>query len=263
MSDRDKQWRKMIFRDSRKLISADRLGFFLKTLVFVIAMISIDIISIFINYKMNFIIGIAIGIILWAIIDVMFSKFLLNSNELGMSAPINDSNIHMSAYIQCTIWNGITMILKFLPSIAILNTALLAMGLLFEGWRINFTALFKQIGINLITVIGIGLIISLFFFSVNYLIIEGKEKNFINAIIRSITLTLTNFKSTIIVVIVVNVQVYVLGILAFWGLISNNFGIVTLIAFIFVITALISYYNIVLIKWYRYINAKYEKSKKE
>lgn len=261
MNNRDHQWRKMIFRDSRKLILDDKLGFFVKTLVFVIAMISIDIISIFINYKVNFILGVIVGIILWAIIDVMFSKFLLNSNELGMSAPMNNSNIHMKAYINCGIWNAITTILRFLPSISIINMGLVAIMLLFQGWRISFTAIFKQIGVSLIIIIVISLIISTFFFSVNYLIIEGKERNFINAVIRSVKLTMQNLKSTIMIVIVINIQVYGLAVLAFWGLISNNFGIITLIAFIFVITALISYYNIVLIKWYKYLNVKYEKAK--
>ncbi|MGL4874866.1 MAG: hypothetical protein ACRC30_09480 [Clostridium sp.] len=57
--------------------------------------------------------------------------------------------------------------------------------------------------------------------------------------------------STIIVLIIVNIQVYLIGIIAFWGYRRSGFGIIALIAILFVVVALAGYLRLVKIKWYR------------
>lgn len=259
MVDREKQWRKTIFKESRKLVFDDKLGFFLKTLLFLLAMISVDVIGIFIGYKINIFLGIFLGAVLWGMIDTIFSKFLLNSNEIGKAARISDSNVHIKAYINSVIWNTITTIIRILPTFTIINTFLFIIAMMFEGWGIKIGALISDMGLKFLIIIGINFIISLFFFSTNFLIIEEKEKNFISAILRSIKLTVRSFKSTFIIVLILNIQVYLIGGIALFGLLANGFEILTTIAFMFVLVALIIYYNVVLIKWYKYVNVKYKK----
>lgn len=88
MNSRDKQWRKFVFQGSRKLILEDKLGFFWKIIFFLIAMISVKIISKFVIGIAGIYVGLLIGVLIGVMINILFDKFLLNSEEIERSAAI-------------------------------------------------------------------------------------------------------------------------------------------------------------------------------
>ena len=257
MNSRDKQWRKFVFQGSRKLILEDKLGFFWKIIFFLIAMISVKIISKFVIGIAGIYIGLLIGVLIGVMINVLFDKFLLNSEEIERSAAINSSNVSFKVYINCLIWNVISGFIRLIPVIFIFDKVALLILSKIQGAQISLEKILALTFTNLLITIIMSFIIKILFLPVDYLLIQEKETNFIKAIITSLKMIKEKFLSTILVIIISNIQVWIIGIIAFIGLILSGFGLITILAFLFVVAALTAYYKFIEIKWYKFLYRSY------
>lgn len=257
MKSRDKQWRKFAFQESRKLILNDKLGFFWKVIVFLIAILAVEIIANFVGGVAGYYIGLIVGILVGVMINVLFDKFLLNSEEAERSASINNSNVSFKIYLNCLIWKVVSGFIKLFPVIFIFDKIAILVLAKFEGVQVYSKGVITLIFTNLLLTLLISFIIKVFFFPVDYLLIQGKETNVIKAMITSLKIVKEKFLSTVVVILISSIQVGVIGIIAFIGFTLSGFGLITLLAFLFVIAALVAYYNFIEIKWYKFLYGSY------
>ncbi|MGL5649533.1 MAG: hypothetical protein ACRDDY_16985 [Clostridium sp.] len=250
MKEINRQGRKIAFRDSRRLILHDKLGFFLKIGIFLIGLFATNIIAVFIGKKISVILGILCSILIGVLVNGLFNKFLLISEKEGYSINIHSSNITFITYLNLLIWKFINKIIVVFPIlISVLN--IINTSLFIKGDRIYIEKIPYSFVICLIASLIIGLLIDLLFLPVEYILVEESEKNLIKALIKSFNISKRKIGSTLIVLIVLNLQVYIIGVVAFFGYRTSGFGILTLLAFLFVVVALAGYARLVKIKWYR------------
>lgn len=190
-------------------------------------------------------------------INVLFDKFLLNSEEMERSASINNSNVSFKIYLNCLIWNVVSGVIKLIPVIFIFDKIVILVLTKLQGIQVASEGVITLILTNLFLTLLISFIIKVLFFPVDYLLIQGKETNVIKAMITSLKIVKERFLSTVIVVLISSIQIGVVGIIAFIGFILSGFGLITLLAFLFVIAALVAYYNFIEIKWYKFIYGTY------
>ncbi|MGL4850700.1 MAG: hypothetical protein ACRC28_17580 [Clostridium sp.] len=250
MENINKRERKRVFSESRKLILDDKLGFFLKIGLFLICLFAVNIIAVAIGEKLSIILGILFSVIISVLVNGLFNKFLLVSEKEGIATSIHKSNIGVKAYINLLVWKIINNLIVLAP-IIIAGMDIVKDTLEIRNVRIYLEQVKNTVLISVVLVIVISLLINMIFLPVEYLIIEEKEKNIFKAIARSFNISKKKIGSTIIVLVVVNIQVYLIGIIAFWGYRRSGFGIIALIAILFVVVALAGYLRLVKIKWYK------------